>query len=55
MNTSTASEPLFADTWGWLVLANDRDPAFDAGIRHVLTGDAHFSQVGLGFHQLPQD
>jgi len=30
MKSSTASEPLFVDTWGWLVLANDRDPAFDA-------------------------
>jgi uncharacterized protein len=23
-----ASEQVFADTWAWLVLANDRDPAF---------------------------
>lgn len=23
-----AAERLFVDTWGWLVLANDRDPAF---------------------------
>ena len=23
-------ERLFVDTWGWLVLANDRDPAFDS-------------------------
>ena len=147
MKNSTAIEPLFVDTWGWLVLANDRDPAFAAvaalrrnysgrgglwvttdyvldetfarlfmttpfkhseafckgifesqragvlaiesvhvqrfeeayrlrlryrdkprisftdltsftvmrelGIRAVLTADAHFSQVGLGFHQLP--
>lgn len=30
MKSSTATEPLFVDTWGWLVLANDRDPAFDA-------------------------
>src|SRR5690348_11708309 len=22
--------PLFVDTWGWLVLANDRDPSFPA-------------------------
>lgn len=30
-----ATERLFVDTWGWLVLANDRDPAFRsvAGIR----------------------
>lgn len=28
MKSSTAIEPLFVDTWGWLVLANDRDPAF---------------------------
>jgi predicted nucleic acid-binding protein len=147
MKSSTAIEPLFVDTWGWLVLANDRDPAFAAvaelrrqyaesgtlwvttdyvldemitrmfaaapfrhaqafckgifdaqeagavriepihgqrfqdayrlrlryrdkprvsftdltsfavmqelGIRHVLTADAQFHQVGLGFHQLP--
>jgi uncharacterized protein len=147
MKSSTAIEPLFVDTWGWLVLANDRDPAFDAvaelrrqyaksgglwittdyvldetitrlfmttpfrqaeafckgifesqkaevlaiepihlqrfeeayrlrlryrdkprisftdltsfsvmrelGIRQVLTADAHFTQVGLGFHQVP--
>jgi predicted nucleic acid-binding protein len=25
-----AVERLFVDTWGWLVLANDRDPAFGA-------------------------
>ena len=30
MKRSTAIEPLFVDTWGWLVLANDRDPAFAA-------------------------
>ena len=24
-----AAERLFVDTWAWLVLANDRDPAFD--------------------------
>ncbi len=30
MKSSTAIEPLFMDTWGWLVLANDRDPAFAA-------------------------
>jgi uncharacterized protein len=147
MKSSTAIESLFVDTWGWLVLANDRDPAFQAvvelrrkyaesgglwvttdyvldetvtrlfaaapftraqafcdglfdsqkagtvvvepihgqrfqdayrlrlrfrdkprvsftdltsftvmrelGIRRALTGDAHFRQVGLGFHQLP--
>jgi uncharacterized protein len=147
MKSSTVAEPLFADTWGWLVLANDRDPAFDAvaelrreyaengglwvttdyvldetitrlfaarpfdqaeafckgifesqklgiltvetvhsqrfeqayrlrlryrdkprisftdltsfavmrelGIRRVLTADAHFTQIGLGFHQVP--
>jgi predicted nucleic acid-binding protein len=147
MKRSTAIEPLFVDTWGWLVLANDRDPAFAAvaalrrqyaesaglwittdyvldetitrlfmttpfrhadafckaifesqkagvlgiepihperfeeayrlrlryrdkprisytdltsfivmrelGIRQVLSADAHFSQVGLGFHQVP--
>lgn len=147
MKSSTAIEPLFVDTWGWLVLANDRDPAFAAvaalrrqyaesgglwvtsdyvldetftrlftttpfrhaeafckgifesqkagvltiesihaqrfeqayrlrlryrdkplisftdltsftvmrelGIRTVLTADAHFTQIGLGFHQMP--
>ncbi len=30
MKSSTGSEPLFVDTWGWLVLANDRDPSFAA-------------------------
>ncbi len=30
MKSSTAVEPLFIDTWGWLVLANDRDPTFHA-------------------------
>jgi predicted nucleic acid-binding protein len=25
----------------------------ELGIRHVLTADAHFHQVGLGFHRLP--
>ncbi len=25
-----AARRLFVDTWGWLVLANNRDPAFDA-------------------------
>jgi predicted nucleic acid-binding protein len=30
MKSSTASEALFLDTWGWLVLANDRDPSFSA-------------------------
>lgn len=31
---------LFVDTWGWLVLANDRDPAFSgvAGIRENAAG-----------------
>jgi predicted nucleic acid-binding protein len=31
---------LFVDTWGWLVLANDRDPAFDgvSGIRADAAG-----------------
>ena len=28
MRSFTATEPLFIDTWGWLVLANDRDPAY---------------------------
>ena len=28
MKSSTGSEQLFVDTWGWLVLANDRDPSF---------------------------
>jgi uncharacterized protein len=30
MKSSTGSEPIFVDTWGWLVLANDRDPSFAA-------------------------
>ena len=30
MKSSTKVEPVFIDTWGWLVLANDRDPAFAA-------------------------
>ena len=36
MKSYTASEPLFVDTWGWLVLANDGDLSFPAvaGIRH---------------------
>jgi predicted nucleic acid-binding protein len=147
MKTFTGSEPLFIDTWGWLVLAKEKDPSFrevarlsrqsaerggrwitsdyvldealtrlfagspfqqakeffeaifdskargsliietinserfqaawrlrlrykdkprisftdltsfvvmrQAGIRHVLTGDAHFARAGLGFHILP--
>lgn len=40
MKSSTASEPLFVDTWGWLVLANDRDPSFSAvaGLRRDYAG-----------------
>lgn len=34
MKSSTTSEPLFVDTWGWLVLANDRDPSF-AAVAHL--------------------
>lgn len=30
-------ERLFVDTWGWLVLANDRDPAF-AGVSRIRAG-----------------
>jgi len=26
MKSSTISDPLFVDTWGWLVLANESDP-----------------------------
>jgi predicted nucleic acid-binding protein len=29
-----AASRLFVDTWGWLVLANDRDPAF-AGVSRI--------------------
>jgi len=28
MKNSTESEPLFIDTWAWLVLANDKDPSY---------------------------
>jgi len=28
-----AANRLFVDTWGWLVLANDRDPSFEAVAR----------------------
>jgi len=40
MKSFTASEPLFVDTWGWLVLANDRDPSFKAvvGLRREYSG-----------------
>ena len=33
-------ERVFVDTWGWLVLANDRDPAYDevSGIRAKAAG-----------------
>src|SRR5690348_14011180 len=43
MKTSTASEPLFVDTWGWLVLANDRDPSFAlvAGLRREYAESGH--------------
>jgi predicted nucleic acid-binding protein len=35
-----AAERLFVDTWGWLVLANDRDPAFSivSGVRASVAG-----------------
>ena len=35
-----AFERLFVDTWAWLVLANDRDPAFDSvsGMRASVAG-----------------
>ena len=33
MKSSTGSELLFVDTWGWLVLANDRDPSFAAVVQ----------------------
>src|SRR5712692_2219322 len=29
MGEAASPEKLFVDTWGWLVLANDRDPAFE--------------------------
>jgi len=25
----------------------------EAGIRYIITSDAHFGQIGLGFHTLP--
>jgi predicted nucleic acid-binding protein len=34
-----AGERLFVDTWAWLVLANDRDPAFGA-VSRVRAGSA---------------
>ena len=43
MKRSTEIEPLFVDTWGWLVLANDRDPAF----RAVAELRRHHSQNGV--------
>ena len=37
-----AAERLFVDTWGWLVLANDRDPSFASvtRIRAATSGQA---------------
>jgi predicted nucleic acid-binding protein len=34
-----AAERLFVDTWGWLVLANDRDPAFGS-VSQIRAGGA---------------
>jgi predicted nucleic acid-binding protein len=34
-----AVDRLFVDTWAWLVLANDRDPAFD-GVSRIRAGAA---------------
>jgi len=35
-----ADERLFVDTWAWLVLSNDRDPAFPEVSRIRLAADA---------------
>jgi predicted nucleic acid-binding protein len=37
-----AVDRLFVDTWGWLVLANDRDPEFD-GVSRIRAGAAGHS------------
>jgi len=39
-----ASSRLFVDTWAWLVLANDRDPAFGA-VSRLRAGEA--AQAGV--------
>ena len=43
MKSSTASELLFVDTWGWLVLANSKDP----DNRQVLDLRVEFANRGL--------
>ena len=32
MKRSTPSEPLFLDTWGWLVIADSKDPLHDSAV-----------------------
>ena len=43
MKSSTASELLFVDTWGWLVLANSKDP----DNQQVLNLRVQFANRGL--------
>jgi predicted nucleic acid-binding protein len=50
---------LFLDTWAWLTL-RDRGEArhsevvmTELGISQIVTGDAHFRNVGMGIQTLP--
>lgn len=44
-----AAERLFVDTWGWLVLANDRDPSFRAVRRLRETAARSGASVTTGY------